>query len=383
MSVVDTEWEGQKAQLISLRDISERKWAEKSLNESNRILKKTVFDLAQREKQLKSISKMAEFFQVCTTEEEVMKIISQNMELLFPVDAGSVYLLDKNSRMYSRIHSWGHQNLSQSHFSPDQCWAIKKDQPYLVVAEKSRLLCEHLKDDLSAHDFLCLPITSHRGQLGLLHLQIKNPGIENSAGTSALSPNSLKELGVAAAEHIALALTNVRLQEELHALAIQDPLTGLYNRRYMQEYLEQEISRATRIQGCIGIVLLDIDHFKELNDQYGHDAGDKVLEGLAVVLQSQVREGDICCRYGGEEFLLILPGSSYQATLERAETLRRVVSKTPFYDEGTNLGPVTVSLGVSAYPEHGKNSETLIRAADQSMYQAKVKGRNLVQGQEA
>jgi diguanylate cyclase (GGDEF)-like protein len=150
----------------------------------------------------------------------------------------------------------------------------------------------------------------------------------------------------------------------------------------MQEYLEQEISRASRIQGSIGIVLLDIDHFKKLNDQFGHDAGDKVLEGLAEILRSQVREGDICCRYGGEEFLLILPGSCYQSTLERAETLRQVVSRTEYFDDGKNLGSVTISLGVSAYPEHGKNSEALIRAADQSMYQAKVKGRNLVQGQE-
>ncbi len=382
MSVVDTEWEGQKAQLVSLRDISEQKWAEKSLSESNRNLKKTVFELAQREKQLKSIGKMAEFFQVCTTEGEVMKIISQNMELLFPVDAGSVYILEKNSKMFSCIHTWGNQNLSVKNFPPEQCWALKKDQPYMAVAEKTRLLCEHVKDDLSAHDFLCLPISSHQGQLGLLHLQLKNAGSEKPSLTSAFSLDSLKELGVAAAEHIALALTNVRLQEELHALAILDPLTGLYNRRYMQEYLEQEISRASRMQGSIGITLLDIDHFKELNDQFGHDAGDKVLEGLAGILQSQVREGDICCRYGGEEFLLILPGSSYQATMERAETLRRVVSQTAFYDDGKNLGAVTISLGVSAFPEHGKNSETLIRAADQSMYQAKVKGRNLVQGQE-
>ncbi len=383
MSVVGIEWEGQKAQLVSLRDISEQKQAEKSLNESNRILKKTVFELAQREKQLKSISKMAEFFQVCTTEKEVMKIISQNMELLFPVDAGAVYLLDKSSRIFSCIHTWGNPGLSLNSFPPEQCWALKKDQPYVVIAEKSRLLCEHVKDELSTHDFLCLPISSHQGQLGLLHLQLKHPGLENPTESSALSANSLRELGVAAAEHIALALTNVRLQEELHALAILDPLTGLYNRRYMQEYLEQEISRAARIQGSIGIVLLDIDHFKKLNDHYGHDAGDKVLERLASVLQSQIREGDICCRYGGEEFLLILPGSGYQATMERAETLRKVVSQTQFHYEGTNLGSLTISLGVSAYPKYGNSSETLIRAADQSMYEAKVKGRNLVQGQNA
>jgi diguanylate cyclase (GGDEF)-like protein len=180
---------------------------------------------------------------------------------------------------------------------------------------------------------------------------------------------------------MALDLTNVRLQEELQLLAIQDPLTGLYNRRYMQEYLENETARAARHQGSIGLTFLDIGHFKKLNDQYGHDAGDKVLEKLAATLQSQIREGDICCSYGGEEFLLILPGSSYQATMERAEKLRLLVSKTQFRSGEMNLGSVTISLGVSAYPTHEDNSEPLIRAAEQAMYEAKVKGKNLVQGQ--
>ncbi|MEP7355843.1 MAG: diguanylate cyclase, partial [Anaerolineales bacterium] len=160
--------------------------------------------------------------------------------------------------------------------------------------------------------------------------------------------------------------------------SVRDPVTGLFNRRYMEETLEREIRRAVREKGPVAIIMLDIDHFKSFNDTYGHDAGDLVLREIGDCLRVAVRTEDIACRFGGEEFVLIMPAASSAATLPRAEHMRSVVKALGVHYRGQALGQITVSIGVAAYPENGTSGEAVLAAADAALYRAKHAGRDRV-----
>ncbi len=379
MLTVDTEWEGQNALLVSLRDISERKWAEESLSKSNRQLKSMVTRLKRREEELTAIGKMAEFFQVCTTESEILKVVSENMESLFPVDSGTFYMLNEENNSLSSAYSWGHTSDSKDSFTFEECWALKKGQPHKMLTDKSKLACEHIwNENAKDLNYLCIPVATSQKQLGMLYMQFTIVETDFSYDNNHNRIEQLLDLGRTVAEHIALAISNVRMQEALQEMAIQDHLTGLYNRRYMQDNLEHEIHRASRNKTPIGLILLDIDHFKSINDRYGHGVGDRVLTTLSILLKTHVRKGDICCRYGGEEFLIILPNSSYKDTFTLAEKLRLQVKELDISYDGHTVGDLTISAGVASYPEQANNYEGLIKAADNAMYRAKDKGRDHV-----
>ena len=180
------------------------------------------------------------------------------------------------------------------------------------------------------------------------------------------------------ADHIALALDNLKLQNTLRQQSIRDALTGLYNRRYMEETMERELKRALRDNHSLGIVMFDIDHFKEFNDLHGHDAGDALLRELGAFLNKSLRGGDIICRYGGEEFLVVLPGITPQNALSRAEELREGVKDLHVRHLGKLLPRCTLSLGVAVSPQHGTTVDTLLKAADDALYLAKNEGRDRV-----
>ena len=165
------------------------------------------------------------------------------------------------------------------------------------------------------------------------------------------------------------------LQDKLQELAIRDSLTGLFNRRYLEETLQREIARAFRSGRPLGIVMIDIDHFKVLNDTHGHRAGDTALQALGQLLAANTRSGDVACRYGGEEFVLALPGATPEVAHERAEHLRQAVEAMRVAYAGTTLS-LTISAGIAAYPMHGERGDQVLDNADQALYQAKHGGRN-------
>lgn len=165
------------------------------------------------------------------------------------------------------------------------------------------------------------------------------------------------------------------LQARLQEQATRDALTGLYNRRYCDETLERELARCQRDGQELSVLMIDLDHFKQINDRYGHQAGDEVLRALAHLLNEQVRTSDVACRYGGEEFLVLLPGAGLESALQRAEAWRRAVASVPVR-HGSDEIRATLSIGIATYPGQGETSKTLLRAADMALYQAKVDGRN-------
>jgi len=184
--------------------------------------------------------------------------------------------------------------------------------------------------------------------------------------------------GEMVAERLALSLSNIRLREALQHQAVRDPLTGLFNRRYMQETLDREVSRALRYGHPLSTIFLDLDHFKIFNDTNGHDAGDALLRALGGLLQSRLRVEDVVCRYGGEEFLIILPEAALEAARQRADGLRADIRALAVRHYDQILGGVSASMGVASMPEHGTTGEQVIRAADRALYQAKQAGRDCV-----
>jgi diguanylate cyclase (GGDEF)-like protein len=179
-------------------------------------------------------------------------------------------------------------------------------------------------------------------------------------------------------EYLSLSIANVKLSESLSRQSIQDPQSGLYNRRFMEESLQREMLRAARKQTHIGIIMGDLDHFKKFNDVYGHAAGDKIITQIGKLFKERFRGSDIACRYGGEEFLIILPESSPEDTLKRAEALREEIKKMDMVFQGQILGSITMSMGIASYPENGTRMEELLRVSDTALYKAKQEGRDKV-----
>ena len=215
---------------------------------------------------------------------------------------------------------------------------------------------------------LCTPLIIQNEPLGLLYLYSSDPQTDLNGATERF-------VGTVA-EQLALALSNLRLRESLRQQSIRDPLTGLYNRRHLEETLEIELHRAARRSEPVSVVMFDVDHFKRLNDTYGHDAGDTVLRALSDVVKKHIRAGDLAYRLGGEEFLLVQPGMGSPDALKRAETLRETAAALVLSERGSALGGVTISLGVATYPDHAQRGEDLLKRADEALYRAKRGGRN-------
>ena len=188
-----------------------------------------------------------------------------------------------------------------------------------------------------------------------------------------------QQLALTVADTAALALANLDLRETLRQQAIRDPLTGLFNRRYLEETLEREVQRAKRNHQPVGIIMIDIDFFKAINDNYGHEAGDAALRELGGFLLTHVRREDIACRFGGEEFILVLPGATLLTTRTRAELLQDGFKQLRIQHNGQLLEGFTLSFGVALYPDHGSTGMAVIRSADMALYRAKQTGRNRIE----
>lgn len=226
-------------------------------------------------------------------------------------------------------------------------------------------------DEFQLHAVAEVPIMSHDQCLGVLSLSRDKPG-------HVFTTDQI-QFGRLFADLTALVLTNAQLREALSQQSIRDPLTGLYNRRYMEEALNQQLSRTKRQLHPLGLIMLDIDHFKTINDTYGHATGDALLRELGLLLKNHVRNEDIACRYGGEEFLLILPDAPLDAAWQRAEYLRRELKQLQLRPEdGGPIDGITMSLGIAVFPDHGSDMDVVLRAADAALYRAKQEGRDRV-----
>jgi len=246
---------------------------------------------------------------------------------------------------------------------------------YTQTREGPSLPCPHAKGT-ACGDSVCVPMMAYGDVIGLLHVRI--PILDSAVvGGTEDELERASALAQAVAEYVSLALANHRLRESLRNQAIRDGLTGLFNRRFAEETLSREIERAERCRANLSVIMADIDHFKIVNDTFGHDAGDFVLQRIGSLLKTRMRGHDVACRYGGEEFLVVLSDTSLDVAWQRAESLRQEIKALDMVYEGRTIG-VTVSFGIAVFPEHGANAAGLLRAADAALYSAKNNGRDRV-----
>jgi diguanylate cyclase (GGDEF)-like protein len=219
-----------------------------------------------------------------------------------------------------------------------------------------------------------MPIKARNEFFGLLHIQWGPPPTGVGAELLAKQLAVKKDLASTVTHQFSLALANLKLRDQLQAQSIKDQLTGLYNRRHMEASLIREAHRAKRHEKPMGVIMLDVDHFKKFNDTHGHEEGDELLRKLGALLKAAVRQEDIVCRYGGEEFLIIMPEAPVEIAVQRGRQLRDKV-RGQLLVKGQ---PVTISVGVAIFPAHGATPESVIAAADSALYQAKDAGRDQV-----
>jgi diguanylate cyclase (GGDEF)-like protein/PAS domain S-box-containing protein len=359
------------------RDVTERKQAEAALEAANWKLTGWVGELEERTRQISLLSEMGELLQSCVSAGEAYTIVGQFAERLFPGASGMLAVFGISKSVVEPVGTWGPAPPADRMFAAEHCWALRRGRAHAYDAPAATLSCRHAETPGATRN-LCVPMMAQGEPLGVLHLRHEPGGARPAAAAPDLAAEPQQRLAVTVAEHIALALANLRLQDTLRSQAIRDPLTGLFNRRYMEESLEREVRRSARSGGPLGIVMLDIDHFKAFNDAHGHPAGDALLAALGAFLRAHVRAEDIACRYGGEEFTLILPDASLEATRERAEEIRDRIGKLEVPYRGGSLGPVTLSLGVAGFPQHGAVGQDILLVADAALYRAKHEGRDRV-----
>jgi diguanylate cyclase (GGDEF)-like protein/PAS domain S-box-containing protein len=348
------------------RDVSERVRAELALKDTNEELKSLVTKLETRNEESQLMGEMTELLQLARGSEEAYSVIAKTASHLFGQDAGALYVLSASRNLLQATATWNGYPAGERTMGPDDCWALRRGRAHAFEPESLTPPCHHAQG--VEHPYLCLPLVAQGDTLGVLHIRLR-PGTRVS---------ERERLALSLADRVGLALANLHLRQSLRDQAIRDPLTGLFNRRYLEETLEREIRRAARRGQPLGVVMVDVDHFKCFNDVSGHEAGDAVLSALGTYFRSHVRQEDIACRYGGEEFALILPEASLEATAQRADGIRAGIAALRVAHRQRTLGPVTVSMGVAAWPEHGENGEALIRAADAALYSAKSQGRNRI-----
>ncbi len=352
------------AYIKAQREINARRRAENELLESQALNEVTVHNLSL-------MGEMTGLLQACSDTDESLDVICQFATRLLRTDSGVLYLFGESGNQVEASASWGEESQSDATFLPEDCWALRRGETHILDRTHHSLACRHLQDWAEITS-VCVPIVAQGNVLGVLHLE--NHGHENRGEKDF----GEVELGLAnnLASQIALALASIKLRDTLRNLSVRDPLTGLFNRRYMEESLQREIANALRKSRPLGVVILDLDHFKKFNDTFGHDAGDLLLREVGALLAKTSRVGDIVCRFGGEEFVIIYPEAAPDMVVRLTNQLREAIYALQLQHFGQSLGQISGSFGIAMFPIHGNTGEELLRAADKALYQAKAAGRN-------
>jgi diguanylate cyclase (GGDEF)-like protein len=358
------------------QEIAERKAAQKQLIASNQQVGNLLEDSRRQTDEITQISELASLLQACSSREEVFRLIPDRFRRLFPGASGSVALVSASRNRVESVVEWGMNCPADQLFSPEDCWALRRGCTHSHPEGTSATRCAHMLGEGAS---VCIPLIANGEAIGTLAIQNDEaPSAMLDAEAAANTFARRRHLAAAAAEHVAVSVANLMLREALRSQAVRDPLTGLYNRRYMQEFLDRELHSARRKRRPLAVMMLDLDHFKRYNDTFGHSAGDKALATVGETLLRCVRAEDVACRYGGEEFTLILPECSLQQATLRAEEIRMRLREAPSPRDCEATDPLTVSIGVAAFDETTDRVDLLLRFADDALFDAKRAGRDRV-----
>jgi diguanylate cyclase (GGDEF)-like protein len=358
------------------QEIAERKAAQLQLTASNERVNRLLDDARRQTSEITQISEIGSLLQACASREEVFRLIPERLRRLFSGASGCVALLNTSKNRAESVAKWGISPIGQI-FSPEECWALRRGRTHIHPGGSSGPRCAHLAGEGPS---VCIPLIANGETIGTLSVQgddfLNSPASDRDEDSNHFGRH--RQLAAAIAEHVAVSVANLTLRETLRVQAVRDPLTGLYNRRYMQEFLDRELQSARRKNRPVAVLMLDLDHFKRYNDNFGHSAGDKALAAFGDSLLRCVRADDVACRYGGEEFVLIFPECSLRQATVRAEEIRKRLSEYCVQHTQQSTRALTVSIGVAAFDETTDRLDLLLTFADEALYEAKRAGRNRV-----
>jgi diguanylate cyclase (GGDEF)-like protein/PAS domain S-box-containing protein len=360
-----------------LEDITERKEKAEALRDAHEELNVALKELKKQSQDAAKLSELVDILQSCQNAEEAYKITENVLQSMVRSTAGALCITSPSRDVVEVVGTWGSIAATEKIFRPDDCWALRRGKIHRVKDPMSPLRCAHVSKSL-ANGYVCVPLAAQGETLGVLYVESVSVPAGSAVKTGHDETEDLERQAIAVGERISLALANLRLREVLRGQSIRDPLTGLFNRRFMEESLERELRRAVRGKQQVALLMLDVDQFKRFNDTFGHQAGDALLRALGNLLKESTRGQDVVCRYGGEEFAFVLAGASLDAARTRAELLREDVKQLNAQHGGQLLGAVTLSIGIAVFPENGDSAEQLLKAADDALYRAKESGRDRI-----
>lgn len=319
-----------------------------------------------RTSELKLLQEFGSMLAACVSIDEVEHITRRITEKLIGPVPGAIAIMKASRNMLEVVASWNGWS-GETVYAPSSCWALRKGYLFISNRENNIQSCSHIEQN--ENPVLCIHMVSQGDTLGSFHLAFEH---ESEIGTNE------RRIAASVAEKVSLTIANLKLREDLQHQAIRDPLTGLFNRRYLEESMERELQRGERNNSPVGIMMIDLDHFKRFNDSFGHDAGDMVLRKLGENIRTSIRSMDIGCRFGGEEFIIIMPDCDLVGLEKRANLLCDKVRLLELQYQNSSLGRVTLSIGLSVYPRDGFTKIPLINHADKGLYKAKQDGRDQV-----
>lgn len=353
------------------REARRRKTDDLQLFAAKDELEASVKQLTARAADSEFLTEARDELQLCTNAQQAHDSVVRHIKMLLPGTSGATLTINNSRSLVEIVASWGDRQLLMDGFNPDACCGLRAGKARWRKKGKSELHCAHFAGK-EPENYLCVPLAAHGETQGFVFLCC------DSEETLALAEERMpmvQEL----IELASLSIASLTLRAKLEGQSIRDGLTGLFNRHFMEIALERELHRAQRGDTSVALLMIDVDHFKRLNDTFGHEAGDVVLREVTDCFRKTLREEDVICRYGGEEFVVIMPDTDEQTAARRAEMVREAVSNIRLHFRGELLGSVTVSLGIATYPESGSGAGDLIRLADGALYRAKRSGRNRVE----
>lgn len=360
----------------------ERRRADQELVAANDQLSTQLVEVATVQNEMSILAEMGAMLQSDVTSAEAYAIVGRYAEAVMPGTSGGLYAMANSRNMLDVVASWGEGMPTAEYFSPGDCWALRLGRAHAPGEEHVATDCAHVNGD-DTGDYLCVPLSAQGDSIGVLvvyHVDVlAHPGDSREEAVARTH-----RLAITFAEQVALAVSNLRLRETLREQSIRDSLTGLYNRRYMEDSLEREVTRARRHGHPLAVVMLDLDHFKEYNDDAGHGAGDAALAAVGRFLRESTRADDFACRYGGEEFLLLWPTMTLDGAVRRADDLRQGIRELAVREGERTLPGVTVSIGVTVLGSGAdEDADSAVRRADNALYRAKNGGRDRVMSEPA
>lgn len=366
--------------LAMVTNATERRRRDEELRATNERLTSMVADLERHKSDMARIAELNELLQSARTEAEAFEVVRAAAAVLFADCAGGFAVAGPGETM-NVVGTWGDCACLPDHYERSACWAIRRGGAHLQ-AGRYGIRCLHQPADMTGA-LLCTPLSVDGVLIGVLHLhrgRVDPDDLASSGGAadaqdfSGAVQQRLEVFG----EVVKLGLSNLRLRDSLREQALRDALTGLPNRRLFDEALPRELTRCLRARQPLTLAMIDVDHFKHFNDRYGHDAGDRVLRSVAQVLAGSIRADDMACRYGGDEFICLMPGMTARDAASRFElALQRMASLAGC--DGLPAEPITFTIGLASAPDCGTDVTALTRAADAALYVAKGKGRNRVE----